>query len=131
MPISQDQAAIIEWLNKLDPSGKEAVFVAARRHDQIFVNDVSLYFLAGRPIPTRYHELHPGVATTAPVQQAIVDELIHDATPWLFVVHYPDSNEANDSAKSSGITLLDEYIKAYYQPVQQYGIYQLWQRQAK
>ena len=131
IPISQEQAAIIEWLNQLDPSRTEAVFVAARRHDQIFVNDVSLYFLAGRPIPTRYHELHPGVATTAPVQQAIIDELTQGAVPWLFVVNYPDSNEANDSAKSSGITLLDEYIKAYYQPVQQYGIYQLWQRQAK
>ncbi len=130
VPISQDQASIINWLDQLDPTGKDAVFVAARRHDQLFINDVSLYFLAGRPIPTRYHELHPGVATTAIVQKAIIAELTRAAVPWLFVVHYPDSHEPNDSAKSSGVILLDEYIHANYHAVQQYGIYQLWQRQA-
>jgi len=128
VPISQDQAAIVTKLEQLDPTGNEAVFVAAQRHDQLFINDVSLYFLAGRPIPTRYHELHPGIATTAPVQQTIIEELTSRAVPWIFIVQYPDSQEPNDSAKSSGVKLLDDYIRANYQPVHQAGIYQLWQR---
>lgn len=128
VPISQDQAAIVTYLNQIDPDGNDAVFVAAHRHDQLFVNDVSLYFLAERPIPTRYHELHPGVATTAPVQQTIVAELTEGAVPWILMVRYPDSREPNDSAKSSGVNVLDEYISTNYRPVQQYGIYQLWQR---
>jgi hypothetical protein len=129
VPIQREQAAIVTALGRRDPTGQAAVFVAAQRHDKIFVNDVSLYFLADRPVATRYHELHPGVATTAPVQQAIIDELTAAAPPWLFVVAYPESREPNDSARSSGVTMLDEYIHAHYRAVEQYGIYELWQRQ--
>lgn len=107
---------------------REAVFVASATHDRIFVNDVSLYFLAERPIPTRYHELHPGVATTRPVQQEIINELQTNEVKWLFVVDWPNPNEPNDSAKSSGITDLDEYIHKNYQAQEQFGIYQLWQK---
>ena len=51
------------------------LYAGLPRHDNVFANDVSIYFLAGRPIATRYHELHPGVTTTQAVQEEMVAEL--------------------------------------------------------
>jgi len=51
------------------------VFVGNLRHDRISINDVMLYFLCGRESATRYHELHPGLATTLECQKEIVDEI--------------------------------------------------------
>ena len=127
VPLSGDQTSAVAAMKRLSGE-REAVFVASATHDRIFVNDVSLYFLAERPIPTRYHELHPGVATTRPVQQEIINELQTNEVKWLFVVDWPNPNEPNDSAKSSGITDLDEYIHKNYQAQEQFGIYQLWQK---
>ncbi|MFN8442760.1 MAG: glycosyltransferase family 39 protein [Caldilineaceae bacterium] len=126
-PISPDQAQIVAALNQHASSG-DAVFVASATHDRIFVNDVSLYFLAGHPIPTRYHELHPGVVTTRLVQQEIINELQTKAVKWLFVVDWPNPNEPNDSALSSGITDLDDFIHENYQRIEQFGFYQLWEK---
>lgn len=127
VPISSDQAQIVAALDQ-HASRDDALFVASATHDRIFVNDVSLYFLALRPIPTRYHELHPGVVTTRPVQQEIINELEIKSVKWLFVVDWPNPNEPNGSALSSGVTDLDQFIRANYQPIEQFGIYQLWQK---
>lgn len=126
-PVSQDATKVIEALQDRSKEN-QSVFVASATHDRIFVNDVSLYFLAERPIPTRYHELHPGVVTTLPVQQEIINELQTNEVKWLFVVDWPNPNEPNDSAKSSGITNLDEYIRSNYRAIEQFGIYQLWEK---
>ena len=36
--------------------------------------------------------------------------------------------EPNDSSKSSGVTLLDDYIHSKYQPVQTFGVMTVWRR---
>jgi hypothetical protein len=127
VPIIPDQETILRLLDQLDPEGSP-LYSGLLHHDQIFVNDVSLYFLAGRPIPTRYHELHPGVATTQPVQEEIMDELKDGGVEWLVLVDWPNPREPNDSALSSGVTALDDYIRAKYQRMRTSGWYQLWQR---
>jgi hypothetical protein len=38
------------------------------------------------------------------------------------------SREPNDSAKSSGVTLLDDYIYNKYQPSETFGTMSIWQR---
>lgn len=128
VPIIPEQETVLRLLNQLDPSGGP-VFSGLLHHDQIFVNDVSLYFLAQRPVPTRYHELHPGVATTLPVQEEIIAELEQNNVRWLALVDWPNPREPNDSALSSGVTALDEYIRDNYTRSRTVGWYQLWQRQ--
>lgn len=128
VPIITEQAALIDYLNQQD-QGRGALFVGVPTHDRIFINDVSFYFLADRPIATRYHELHPGVATTLPVQQAIAQSLERQQTPWVVIADWGNPNEPNDSALSSGVTYLDEYLHTHYTFSKQFGNYQLWQRQ--
>lgn len=128
IPIIGEQAALIEELNSLDQR-QGALYVGVPTHDRIFINDVSFYFLADRPIATRYHELHPGVATTLPVQEEIAQALEDQQTPWVVIADFGNPREPNGSALSSGVTHLDEYLRSHYTLHKQFGNYQLWQRQ--
>lgn len=128
VPLIAEQAAMIDYLNAQN-AGSSALFVGVAQHDRIFINDVSFYFLADRPIATRYHELHPGVATTLPVQAEIAQSLEAQQTPWVVIADWGNPHEPNGSALSSGVTHLDEYIHTHYTFKQQFGNYQLWQHQ--
>jgi hypothetical protein len=107
----------------------EPIFVGNARHDQILINDVMFYYLADRPCPTPYHELHPGVATTLPVQQAIVEDLQDKQVTWAVTVEWSPSTEPNGSAVSSGVRVLDEFIRANYRRIAEYSAYTVWRRQ--
>ncbi len=109
-------------------SNNDPIFVGNQRHDYVFVNDVGFYFLADRPSATRYSELHPGVATTLPVQKEIAGELESKNVNVLVLVDIPNSGEPNASVISSGVHYLDEYIRSKYTLVAQYGEYQIWER---
>jgi hypothetical protein len=107
----------------------EPIFVGSDRHDRIFINDMMFYFLADRPSATRYHELHPGVATTADVQAAIVAELRRRNVSVVVLrseVHPPEP--ANASSRSSGVVALDEFIRAEFRPGEAFGNYRIWRR---
>jgi hypothetical protein len=41
---------------------------------------------------------------------------------------FEHSNEPNDSAKSTGVTLLDEYIRRDYQREEAFGAMSIWRR---
>jgi hypothetical protein len=103
----------------------EKIFVGCLRHDRIFTNDIIFYFLSGRRSATKYHELHPGLADAEEVQQKIVAELReHDVRT--VVLKAGDVLEPNESAKSSGVHLLDEFIRREFRQVEQFGDYSVW-----
>jgi hypothetical protein len=101
--------------------------MALNRHDRIFENPVGLYFAAGRPPATHWHQFDPGMQTRADIQSAIIGELerkrvrlvVRDAT-------YEDFSEPNGSAVSSGVFLLDRYLDAHYRPVAASGPVSVW-----
>jgi hypothetical protein len=100
----------------------ERIFVGLTRHDKIFANDNLFYFATGRLPATRWHQFDPGLQTRADIQREIIAEL--QARNVRFVVlesHWDGVAEPNDSAKSSGVHLLDEYIRRSYIPVRTYG----------
>jgi hypothetical protein len=127
VPIGQDQARVAEYI-QAQTRPDEYVFFGNARHDQIFVNDLLIYFLADRRSPTKYAELHPGLATTMPVQQEIVRELTEKDVRWVVTMRGWESREPNASAISSGVTFLDDYIRANYRPETAFGAYQVWRR---
>ena len=125
VPLFPGQESMLEALREVPPG---PIYSGLVRHDRIFINDASLYFLSGRPAGTRYHELHPGVATTRPIQEEIIAELQRRAVQWLVLLDWPASREPNASAVSSGVTVLDDYIRAEYHPRHTAGMYHLWER---
>jgi hypothetical protein len=100
----------------------ERIFVGLTRHDKIFVNDNMMYFASGRLPATRWHQFDPGLQTRADVQRQIIAELqARNVRCVVLESEWDDVNEPNDSARSSGIHMLDEYIRQNYQTVQSYG----------
>ena len=105
----------------------EPVLIALNRHDRIFENPVGLYFAAGRPPATHWHQFDPGLQTRADIQAAIIAELrrkqvrlvVRDAT-------YESMSEPNGSAVSSGVFLLDGYLNSHYRPVAASGLVSVW-----
>ena len=88
------------------------------RHDKIHAANLALTFGAAVVAPTRWHDLHPGVQTRADVQAQMIREL--SAEPLAYVVldrQWDDVSEPNESARSSGVTALDDYLAAHFAPV--------------
>ena len=125
--ISQEQEQVAQYL-QMYTQPDEYVFIGNSQHDLIFINDLLLYFLADRRSPTKYTELHPGLATTLPVQQTIARDLAEKDVQWVVMMQSWPSNEPNASSISSGVTFLDDYIRQHYQPETTFGSYQVWRK---
>lgn len=100
----------------------QTIFSGLSRHDLVFVNDNLLYFAADRQPATRWSQMDPGLQTSATIQTDIIRDF--EAThPALLILNgtWKDVREPNDSAVSSGIRLLDDYIAAHYDPVATFG----------
>jgi hypothetical protein len=100
----------------------ERIFVGLTRHDKTFANDNLIYFAAGRMPATRWHHFDPGLQTRADVQSEMIAELESFNVRYVILEStWDDTAEPNDSAKSSGVHLLDQYIGMNFQLVQRYG----------
>jgi len=100
---------------------------APPRYDRVRVGDTLLYTLLDRTNPTRYDVVQPGVVTTAKVQREMRADLQRTRTKLVvrWVAPVALGVEDNGSGKSSGVTLLDDYIGAHYARVGRYGDYLL------
>lgn len=107
----------------------ERIFVANYRHDKLVVNDILFYFLAERPCGTRYHDLTPGVVTTLEVQREIISELEKNHVRTVAVCSvWEKVRQPNESARSTGVLALDEYLKSKFDPVAEFPGYFIAQR---
>jgi hypothetical protein len=103
-------------------SPDERIFVGLTRHDKIFVNDVGLYFATARMPATRWHHFDPGLQTSERIQRAIIDELESQKVRYVVLESsWDDVPEPNRSSQSSGVFLLDEYLRRNYRLVRQFG----------
>jgi hypothetical protein len=108
----------------------DVIFSGLVRHDKIFINDVMLYFLANRQPVTKWHQFDPGLQTTAPIQQEMVLEFESKKPRFIVLEQIDLLDEPNASGLSSGVTILDDYIRRKYELVRQYGtIYVLARRE--
>jgi Dolichyl-phosphate-mannose-protein mannosyltransferase len=121
LTIPEEQAEAIHYIQQ-HTTENEGIFVGSNRHDKIFVNDVLFYFASKRSSVTKWHQFDPGVQTTGEIQSEIVAEL-QRARPRYIVLNsrWDNVNEPNESARSSGVKTLDQYIGANYQVVASFG----------
>jgi hypothetical protein len=111
---------IIKTIDKNEP-----IYIGLTDHSRIFINNSMLYFMIPNPIPTRYHELHPGVINTVPVQKEIVNEL--EKIDYIVLWDYFHC-ESNESCIGTDVTLIDDYIDDYFSELRRHGAYQLMKR---
>lgn len=123
-----NQIMVAKTVRNLTQPG-DPVYIGLSRHDKVFANDAMLYFLAKVSSPTRYQELHPGLVNTEPVQAEMVADLERH-TPKVIVLTnmFEGANEPNDTRLSSGVHLLDNYLKEHYQLSNVFGSYRILKR---
>jgi hypothetical protein len=91
----------------------DLIYVGSARHDKVFVNGLSLYYMANRQPSTRWHELHPGIQTQANVQVEMCKEL-QNARLLVLDSRWDAVMEPNDSRFSNGVHHLDECIREHF-----------------
>lgn len=101
---------------------KEKIYVGVSDSSKIFINNVMLPFLLEQPAATKYHELHTGVVTTAPVQAEMIDEL--RSVDYVVLWDYFQC-EPNLGCKSTNVNIVDEYIQANFSLTKIFGKYQI------
>jgi hypothetical protein len=110
---------------------RDALFVGVPRHDRIFASDSLTYFAAGRAPATKWYEFDPDLQSRADIQSEMIQEIDSKAVPYIILdSEFDNSQEPNDSSKSSGVTLLDDYIRRNYRQVELFGTMSVWQRSA-
>jgi hypothetical protein len=122
--ISDELSKLVDFIsrNTLETDG---IYVGVVNHDRFTYNDVAVYFLAQRRIVTRYHELHPGVTTTPQVQNEMVRELTALSPKLIVLADRYVPTEQNLTSRDLGLDILDEYLRANFKKVKEFGPYQV------
>jgi 4-amino-4-deoxy-L-arabinose transferase-like glycosyltransferase len=112
--------AIRFLINNTQPN--ERIFVGLGRHDKIYINDNLTYFATGRLPATAWHQFDPGLQTSAEIQTAMVTEIEARAVRYIVLTsEWDDVIEPNESARSSGIHIIDDYIHQHYRTRKSFG----------
>ena len=108
----------------------QTIFVVDGENDKTFANNNAFYFLAARQPATKWYHFDPGLQSSTVIQDQIISDLERQK-PQLIVIdtEFDMVEEPNESAKHSGVIILDDYIRRQYTSVAQMGTYQVLQRQ--
>ena len=113
----------------------EPVYVGLYRHDVVVVGGNAIQFQVARPPATRYHEMHPGIVDTEPVQREMIADLERQGVS-LLILQELFNDEILDRVKAeqrahlppTDSTVLDRYIDANFEPVERFGSITVWLR---
>jgi hypothetical protein len=110
----------------------DPIVSAPPRYDRVRFGDTLLYTLLNRTNPTRYDVMQPGVVTKASVQREMRRDIAAANTRLVVRWEDPAAREAepNGSGKSSGVHLLDDWIRSTYKRVGRYGDYVLLEKKS-
>jgi len=125
-PLSESYRMAVDLVRERTGEG-DRVFVGVDNHDRIVANYVTLYFLLGRGYGTRYHELHPGVITTEPVQREVVRELERNDVRYILLTS-GWWEEPNRSQIDARVDYLDDFIRGNFELIMLLGNVGVWAR---
>jgi hypothetical protein len=106
----------------------EYIFIGNSRHDLIIANDALFYFLSARRPCSRYIELDPGIVTTVRVQKEIIADIQKQNVNYVVLRRSHVFLEPNESSVSSGVTLLDDFIRDKFFQTKQFYNYTVWKK---
>jgi hypothetical protein len=125
---AEDRIQTIKFITDHTERGQK-LFLGLPRHDRIFAGDNLTYFATQRLPATKWFQLDPDLETRLDIQTEMTHEFDINKPPYIVLdSEYEDIHEPNDSSKSSGVTLLDDYIRNNYQQVQTFGTKSIWRR---
>jgi hypothetical protein len=123
-----DRLRAIEFIES-HTTPDQFLYVGLAKHDKIFVNDNLIYFASQRLPATHWSHFDPGLQNSYAIQQEMMHELELEAPPYVVLdSEFDKIYEPNDSSKSTGVTLLDQYIHNTYEHTQSFGDMSIWRR---
>ncbi len=126
IPMSEGFYKAIQYIRNNTKPG-EYIFSGNQRHDSLTHNNVLMYFFAKRDCPFKYSAFDPGIVTSAPIQQKMIEGLKNKKVKLVILYDAGFSlREPNKSTLSSGVMLLDNYIRDNYAPAGNFNEYQAW-----
>ena len=99
----------------------DPIFVGLERHDRLKGNNILFYFQTGRRPATKWYLYDPGLQTTEVIQTEMIRELQTVKPRYVVLFPVDDFSEPNESSISSGVLLLDNFIRTKYKEVQEFG----------
>jgi hypothetical protein len=123
------RAATVSYISQHTNPG-ETIFVGSTRHDRVAMNDLATYFAVNRLPATHWSHFDPDLQTRADIQAEMVRELDSQAVRYIVLEKQLEGfmEPSNDSSKSSGVTLLDDYIRNNYHQVAKFDDSSVWLR---
>jgi hypothetical protein len=119
--LKPDEVHAIEYV-EAHTTPSDTIYVGAGRHDKLLQNDLVFYFVSERMSGTKWHDLHPGIQTTQEIQAEMIADLKRTGTTYVVLdSSFDDWIEPNQSRFSSGVRLLDDYIRQNYSQVASFG----------
>lgn len=123
-----DEIQTIEFLEK-NTRSDQTLFVGVPGHDKIFANDMLIYFAAHRLPATTWAEFDADLQNQSEIQSQMIRDLDGNRPPYIVLdSKLQQINEPNDSSRSSGVVLLDDYIHNHYTPSRTFGRMSIWRR---
>jgi len=123
-----DHIQTIEFIDSHTRPNQQ-LYVGTTKHDRIFANDNLTYFATQRMPATRWSHFDPNLQNSYDTQTQMIQELEVNAPPYIVLDSEFDLvREPNDSSKSTGVTLLDEYLRKKYRHAETFGEMSVWQR---
>ena len=120
----QEYTKTIDWI-KFNTLPEDKIFICNEFNDRITINDMMLYHISDRLPATKYHELHPGIATQPEIQTEIISDLIKNMNKYIVKVSNNYTPEANKSSQP-GSKIMDQYIMQNYEWKEQFGNYKIY-----
>lgn len=122
-----DRVRTIEFIDS-HTTPEQRLYVGTTKHARIYANDNLIYFATQRLPATMWSHFDPGLQNSYGIQTQMIHELEVNAPPYIVLdSEYDLLREPNDSAKSTGVTLLDDYIHNKYQHIKTFGNLSVWQ----
>jgi len=120
---TSDLVSAVRWVDAHTKPG-DPIYVTTKRSDLVTAGAPLFYVLADRPNATRYDIAAPGVVTSAPVQREMITAIQRSGA---LVVRdsagITAAPEPNLAGKSSGVTLLDQWLAKNYVEVARFGVW--------
>lgn len=119
--LDQNRSDALNYISNITHAG-DFFYSGLNRHDKIFVNDVSVYFLLNLRPATKWHQFDPGLQNSQHVQLEIMAHLAKNKPRYILLDSSWDNvQEGNDSDKSSGVLDLDRFISEHYKSDRCFG----------
>ena len=125
-----DRIHAVEFISSHTRPG-QPLYSGLKHHDRVFANDNIIYFATGRLPATHWSHFDPDLQNRFDIQTQMIRELEQNPPPYITLDSEFDLvREPNDSSKSSGVTLLDDYVREKYEPSETFGTISIWHRRS-